>query len=151
MKTIQTVLFTGKTRTTGADAKIVSGNHEGKVNIHMTVPGSPAAPAYLIDDVSNHPTAEQLFAGAWSACYIGAVGIVAAQKKVSLPADTTVEIEVDVGIAGNEYLLQARITLIAPGIAPDVALALAHEADAICPYSKATSGNIKVALNVVTN
>jgi organic hydroperoxide reductase OsmC/OhrA len=69
---------------------------------------------------------------------------------VTLPADTAVEIEVDLGLGGNEYFLQARINLIVPGIDHDVATAIAHGADAMCPYSKATRGNIDVALNVVT-
>jgi Ohr subfamily peroxiredoxin len=150
MGKIQKVLATGKTRTTGSDAAVISGNHEGKLNINLTVPGSSAAPAYPFEAVVPHPTAEQLFAGAWSACYIAAVGIAAKEKKVTLPADTAVEIEVDLGLSGNEYLIQARINLIVPGIAPDVATAIAHAADNLCPYSKATRGNIDVALNVVT-
>jgi Ohr subfamily peroxiredoxin len=149
MSKIQKVLVTGKTRTTGFDAEVISGNHEGKLNINLTVPGNSAARTYLFA-VDAHPTAEQLFAGAWSACYIAAVGIVAKQKNVTLPADTAVEIEVDLGLGGNEYFLQARINLIVPGIDHDVATAIAHGADAMCPYSKATRGNIDVALNVVT-
>jgi Ohr subfamily peroxiredoxin len=150
MSKIQKVLITGKTRTTGTDAEVISGNHEGKLNINLSVPGNSAARTYLFEAVDAHPTAEQLFAGAWSACYIAAVGIVAKQKNVTLPADTAVEIEVDLGLGGNEYFLQARINLIVPGIDHDVATAIAHGADAMCPYSKATRGNIDVALNVVT-
>jgi Ohr subfamily peroxiredoxin len=150
MSNIQKVLVTGKTRTTGRDAEVISGNHEGKLNINLSVPGNNAARAYLFEGIEAHPTAEQLFAGAWSACYIAAVGIVAKQKNVTLPADTAVEIEVDLGVGGNEYFLQARINLIVPGIDHDVATAIAHGADAMCPYSKATHGNIDVTLNVVT-
>jgi Ohr subfamily peroxiredoxin len=150
MPKIQKVLATGKTRTTGTDAGVVSGNHEGKLNINLTVPGSSSAPAYPFDAVVAHPTAEQLFAGAWSACYIAAVGIAAKEKKVTLPANTAVEIEVDLGLSGSEYLIQARLSLIAPGISPEVATEIAHRADALCPYSKATRGNIDVVLNVVT-
>ncbi|WP_020654606.1 Ohr family peroxiredoxin [Massilia niastensis] len=150
MSKIKQVLATGKTRTIGSDAEIISGNHEGKLNINLSVPGNSAAPSYLFDEVGAHPTAEQLFAGAWSACYIAAVGIVAKQKQVILPADTAVEIEVDLGAGGNEYFLQARLTLIVPGLDHEVATAVAHAADAMCPYSKATRGNIDVALNVIT-
>jgi osmotically inducible protein OsmC len=150
MSKIHQVLVTGKTRTTGSDNQVISGNHEGKLNINLSVPGNNAARAYLFDEVGAHPTAEQLFAGAWSACYIAAVGIVAKQKKVTLPADTAVEIEVDLGVGGNEYFLQARLNLIVPGLDHEVATAIAHDADAMCPYSKATRGNIDVTLNVVT-
>jgi Ohr subfamily peroxiredoxin len=150
MSKIQKVLVTGKTRTTGTDAEVISGNHEGKLNISLTAPGNSAARAHLFEAIEAHPTAEQLFAGAWSACYISAVGIVAKQKKVTLPADTAVEIEVDLGMGGNEYFIQARLSLIVPGIDHDVATAIAQGADALCPYSKATHGNIDVTLNVVT-
>ena len=97
-----------------------------------------------------HPTAEQLFAGAWSACYTAAVGLVADEMNVVLPSDLSVDIEVDLGQTGPAYFLQARLTLRVPGLSNDVATTLAHTADQICPYSKATRGNIDVALNVLT-
>jgi osmotically inducible protein OsmC len=148
MRKIAKVLLTGKTQTTASDARILTGNHEGNVNLNLSAPGNGAT--YTFAAVAPHPTAEQLFAGAWSACYIAAVGITATEMQVALPADTAVAIEVDLGLSGNEYLLQARLTLRVPGLAPEVAQALAHAADAICPYSKATRGNIDVALNVLT-
>jgi len=151
MSKITKVLTTGKTRTTGSDSAVFSGNHEGKLDIHLSAPGNSAVREHHFAAIEAHPTAEQLFAGAWSACYSAAVGIVAKQMKVALPADTAVEIEVDLGLGGNEYFIQARLNLIVPGIAHDVATAIAHGADAMCPYSKATKGNIDVALNVVTD
>jgi Ohr subfamily peroxiredoxin len=101
--------------------------------------------------VQPHPTAEQLFAGAWSACFTGAVAFTANQKKIVLPPDTAVDIEVDLVLAGSEYLLQARINLYLPGMDQEVANAIAHAADQMCPYSKATRGNIDVVLNAVTS
>jgi lipoyl-dependent peroxiredoxin len=150
MTKIAKVLLTGKTYTTASDARIISGKHDGNINIKLSAPGNSAAHAYEFATVQPHPTAEQLFAGAWSACYIAAVGITAKEMKLILPADTAVSIEVDLGLAGTEYLLQARLSLRVPGLAPEVATALAHGADAICPYSKATRGNIDVALDVLT-
>lgn len=150
MSKITQVITTGKTRTTGTDAAVFSGNHEGKLDIHLSAPGNSAVRVHQFDAIEAHPTAEQLFAGAWSACYSAAVGIVAKQMKVALPADTAVEIEVDLGLGGNEYFIQARLNLIAPGVDHEVATRIAHGADAICPYSKATKGNIDVVLNVTT-
>ncbi|MGB9989011.1 Ohr family peroxiredoxin [Pseudoduganella rhizocola] len=150
MSKITKVLATGKTRTTGSDSAVFSGNHEGKLDIQLSAPGNSTARTHHFAAIEAHPTAEQLFAGAWSACYSAAVGIVAKQMKVALPADTAVEIEVDLGLGGNEYFIQARLNLIVPGIAHELATAIAHGADAMCPYSKATKGNIDVVLNVVT-
>ena len=150
MSKIQKVLVTGKTHTTASDAAIISGNHEGNVDIKLSSPGNSAAREHVFAAIQPHPTAEQLFAGAWSACFIGAVSFVAKEMEVTLPAETAVDIEVDLGMTGNEFFLQARINLNLPGIAPDVATAIAHAADAMCPYSKATRGNIDVALKVFT-
>ncbi|WP_370659683.1 OsmC family protein [Massilia polaris] len=91
-----------------------------------------------------------MFAGAWSACYSAAVGLVAKEKNVVLPANTAIDIEVDLGVTGNAYFLQARINLVAPGLDQEVAYAIAHEADQICPYSKAVRGNIGVVLKAIT-
>jgi Ohr subfamily peroxiredoxin len=150
MSKIQKILVTGKTHTTASDAGGISRSHDGNLDIQLSAPGNGAAREHVFAAIQPHPTAEQLFAGAWSACYITAVGIVAKENKVVLPPDTSVDIEVDLGQTGSEYFLQARINLNVPGIAPDVATAIAHAADAMCPYSKATRGNIDVALNVIT-
>ena len=56
--------------------------------------------------------------------------------------------KVDLGIAGSAYLLQARLHVVLPGLPQSVAEAVAHAADEICPYSKATRGNIDVSLTV---
>jgi Ohr subfamily peroxiredoxin len=150
MTKIAKVLLTGKTHTTASDARILSGDHTGNIDMKLSAPGNSAAPVYGFPAVAPHPTAEQLFAGAWSACYIAAVGLTAKEMKLALPTDTSVAIEVDLGLAGAAYQLQARLTLRVPGLDHEAATALAHGADAICPYSKATRGNIDVTLTVLT-
>ncbi|WP_160109446.1 Ohr family peroxiredoxin [Pseudomonas izuensis] len=149
MSKIEKVLASGKTHTTHNSAGYTSRGHNGSLDIELSSPGS-ATPAHLFTGVQPHPKAEQLFAGAWSACYIAAVGLAAQQLKVTLPADTAVDIEVDLGQTGAEYFLQARLTLRAPGLEQDIATEMAHIAHSICPYSKATRNNIDVTLNVVT-
>ena len=74
----------------------------------------------------------------------------AARKKVKLPADLAIDIEVDLGTADGGYLLQARLNVSLPGIERDVAQALVDGAHQECPYSKATHGNINVVTNVTT-
>jgi osmotically inducible protein OsmC len=150
MSNITKVLATGKTRTTPVDSAIFSGNPEGQLNLQLTTPGNPSGRVFDIDATQPHPFAEQLFAGAWSACYSGAVGLAAKEKKVTLPADTHVEIEVDLGAGTGGYFLQARLTVFAPGADHAAVTEVAHFADAICPYSKAVRGNIDVVINVVT-
>lgn len=148
MTKIDKVLFTGKTHTTASNGGAASAH--GKLDINLTTPGNRTAPQYAYEAVQSHPTAEQLFAGAWSACYIAALGLAAKELNVEVPANLSVEIEVDLGMTGAEYFLQGRITANLPGVAQEAAQAVAQRADDICPYSKATRGNIAVALNVVT-
>lgn len=149
MSKIDKVLATGKTHTTVSAAGKTSRGHSGSLDIVLSSPGN-ATPAHVFSNTQPHPTAEQLFAGAWSACYTAAVGLVAKDLNVALPAETSVDIEVDLGQTGQAYFLQARLTLRVPGLSNELATKLAHTADQICPYSKATRGNIDVALNVIT-
>ena len=147
MAKIEKVLFTGKTHTVvNRDPSAQRGQH-GVVDIKLSAPGGEN---HEFIAAEPHPTAEQLFAGAWSACYITALGIAASLKKVTLPPDASVDIQVDVGQTGPGWFLGAQFTVRLPGVAQDVAEALAHTAHQICPYSKAVHGNIELALNVVT-
>ncbi|MBD2838746.1 Ohr family peroxiredoxin [Pseudomonas sp. JM0905a] len=149
MSQIEKVLFTGKTHTTVAHPEGASRNDHGRVDIQLSAPrGAGANQDLRFEATLPHPTAEQLFAGAWSACYISAIGLVAQQRKVALPKDLAVEIEVDLGLTGNAYFLQARFNVSVPGVEQEVAEAIAREAHEVCPYSKATHGNIDVATTV---
>lgn len=65
-----------------------------------------------------------------------------------LPAETAIDAEVDLGMIGGAYGLQARLNISLPGLDADVAHALIDEAHQTCPYSKATRGNIAVELNL---
>ena len=77
------------------------------------------------------------------------MGVAAAQKKVALPADRAVDAEVDLGTNDGGYLLRARLNVSLPGLDREVAREIVDAAHQICPYSKATRGNIDVAINLV--
>ncbi|HEY3048864.1 MAG TPA: Ohr family peroxiredoxin [Polaromonas sp.] len=144
---IQTVLLTGKTHTT-ASRREGAPRGDDRIDIQLSTPGN-AGNEIVFTAVQLHPTAEQLFAGAWSACYTGALGLAAKSMKVALPPDMSVDIEVDLGKTGDAYFIQARIDVRMPGVARDVAEAIAHAAHDACPYSKAVHGNIDVVTKVV--
>ncbi|HEV7279730.1 MAG TPA: organic hydroperoxide resistance protein [Pirellulaceae bacterium] len=133
------VLYTAKTHTTGGrDGEARS--LDGRLEVKLSSPGAPGT--------GTNP--EQLFAAGWSACFIGAMGVAAAERKVRLPADRAVDAEVDLGQdADGGYLLRARLNVSLPGLDRDVAESIVHAAHEICPYSKATRGNIDVDLNVI--
>ena len=138
MITIENVLYTGKTRTTGGRDGSARSSDEQLV-VKLSPPGSVHA--------GTNP--EQLFAAGWSACFIGAMGLAAGKRKLRLPTDTAVDAEVDLGMTGDAYFLQARLNISLPGLDPELARLIVDEAHQTCPYSKATRGNINVVMTVV--
>src|SRR5215207_6696739 len=98
MTTIDKVLYTAKTHTTGGRDG-ASRTSDGRLDIKLSSPGT----------ASGGTNPEQLFAAGWSACFIGAMGVAASKMKVALPADRAVDAEVDLGLTENEYLLRARL------------------------------------------
>lgn len=137
MTTIDKVLYTGKTHTTGG-REGASRSSDSRLDIKLSPPGSSGA--------GTNP--EQLFAAGWSACFIGAIGLAAGKRKIALPADLAVDAEVDLGTTDGAYFLQARLNVSLPGLAPELARELVEEAHQTCPYSKATRGNIGVELRI---
>jgi Ohr subfamily peroxiredoxin len=127
------VLFTGKTHTTaGPDG--AGSSSDGFLDIRLPEP---------------HPAAENLFGVAWSACYLGALGLAAAKKQIKLPPDAAVDAEIHLNMADGAFYLSAILNVSLPGLDREVAEELAQTAHGICPYSKATHGNIAVETNVV--
>ena len=96
-----------------------------------------------------HPAAENFFGAAWSGCFMGAIGLAAAQKKVALPEQPSVDATIDLVMEGGEFFLRAKLDVTVPGIEIGLARELVHVAHEICPYSKATRGNIDVQVNVL--
>ena len=138
MSQIEKVLYTAKTHTTGGRDG-ASRTSDGRLDVKLSAPGATGA--------GTNP--EQLFAAGWSACFLSAIGLAAAQRKVSLPADRAIDAEVDLGTNEGGYLLRARLNVSLPGLDREVAQALVDAAHQLCPYSKATRGNIDVSLNLV--
>lgn len=134
----ETLLYTGKVRTVGGrDGK--SRSSDGRLDILLSTPGAPGS--------GTNP--EQLFAAGWSACFEGAMGRAAREMKIALPVDPVIDAEVDLNTVGGGYFLRARLNVSLPGVDRDVAQRLVESAHRICPYSKATRGNVEVAINLV--
>ena len=143
----------------GKDRKVLaSGNAHAAINREPNVkPGAldlklSAAGVENLDFVADdlHPRAEQLFSGAWAACYITVFGRVASMKKVTLPSDYSGDIQVTIGSAGAGYCVGAQFTVRVPGLATEVVEELTHLTHQQCPYSKSVHGNIKVSTTIVT-
>jgi osmotically inducible protein OsmC len=92
---------------------------------------------------------EQFFAGRSSACFPGAIGVAAAQRKIALPPDRAIAAEVGLGTNEGGDILRARLDVSLPGLDREVARGLVEAAHQTCPYSKATRGNIDVTISLV--
>jgi osmotically inducible protein OsmC len=136
---LDNVLYTGKTHTTSGGRDGEARSDDGRLDIKLSRPGS----------AGNGTNPEQLFAAGWSACFIGAMGRAAGAQKVTLPADLSVDAEVDLGTAGEAFFLQARLNVHLPGLDGNTARSIVDAAHQLCPYSKATRGNIDVEINLV--
>jgi lipoyl-dependent peroxiredoxin len=67
----------------------------------------------------------------------------------ALPSGVAVDAEVDLGPSEGAYGLAARLNVTLPGMDRQAAQALVDGAHQVCPYSRATRGNIDVAIKVV--
>src|SRR6516162_8090664 len=96
------LLYTAKAHTTGGREGGASRTSDGRLDVKLSVPGTPG----------NGTNPEQLFAVGWSACFLSAVKLVAAQMKVRLSPDTAVDPEVDLCTNDDGYFLKARLNVI---------------------------------------
>ncbi|WP_435609180.1 organic hydroperoxide resistance protein [Pseudomonas knackmussii] len=132
---LEKVLYTAQTRTTGGrDGRGQS--TDGSLDLPLSPPGSGRP--------GTNP--EQLFAIGWSACFIGAMRRAAQTLDIRVPADVAVAAEVSLGnTADGGFALAAQLTVELPGLSAEDKQRLVDAAHQLCPYSKATRGNIDVS------
>ncbi len=95
----------------------------------------------------NGTNPEQLFAAGYSACFLGALGLVARNQGVKL-GEHSLDAEVDLIKDETSFHVGVRLKLNAPELDRETAEKLLHAAHEVCPYSKATRGNVQVDLEV---
>jgi len=132
------VIYTARTRTTGGRNHGIARSCDGQLDIKLATPGSPG--------IGTNP--EQLFAAGWSACFETAIALAARKSRIIL-GEVTIDAEVDLHRTDStDYFLSARFYISIHGIDRTVAHDLVQQAEQLCPYSKATRGNIDVTLNL---
>jgi osmotically inducible protein OsmC len=131
------VLYTAKTDATGGrDGQ--GRSDDGRIEVKLSPPGQ---------GTGTNP--EQLFGIGYSACFLGAMKAVAPKVKATIPADTSIAAEVDLGPTSLGYGISVRLNVSLPGMERAAAEQLVAEAHKVCPYSNATRGNIDVKIQVV--
>jgi osmotically inducible protein OsmC len=136
------MLYTAEAVSTGDGRNGHVTSSDGRLDLDLAMP-----PALGGSGQGANP--EQLFASGYAACFHSALRLVAHQVKADV-TDSTVTARVGIGHDEDEALglavtLLIRLPHVAPGTAKELALAAHH----VCPYSRATRGNIPVELQTV--
>lgn len=139
---VEKVLYRAQaTATGGRDGRAVSS--DGILDVKLVTPKDLGGAG------GEGTNPEQLFAAGYSACFLGALKLVASREKVSLPDDTNIQGTVGIGPIPDGFGIEVELKISVPGMARDQAQALVDKAHIVCPYSNATRGNVDVTLTVV--
>lgn len=115
---------------------------DGVIKVDLSVPKEMGGPGK-----AGATNPEQLFAVAYAACFGGAVELVAGQQKIAHQG-----VKVDSAVTFNKgdagFFLSVVLSVAIAGVDRATAEKLVAEANTVCPYSKATKGNIGVELKV---
>ncbi|MBU5266047.1 organic hydroperoxide resistance protein [Virgibacillus proomii] len=134
---MENVIFTSTaTAKNGRDGHVQS--DDGLIDLALVNPAN--------DKQARGSNPEQLFAAAYSACYDGALHLVASKEKKKIDSETTAAVSLLKDSEDNGFKIAVELTIKIKGVEQSEAEELAKKAHQVCPYSKATRGNIDVQL-----
>ena len=130
------VIYTAEAHVTGGRENGHGRTSDGALEVDLALPGT--------DKAGTNP--EQLFAVGYAACFEGALGAVGRRAKVEL-GEVSVESKVDLVTSEDRaFDVAVRMDVTLPGIEDgEQAKELVAKAHHVCPYSRATRGNIDVS------
>ncbi|MEV1083838.1 organic hydroperoxide resistance protein [Streptomyces sp. NPDC050211] len=129
------VLYTAvATAENGRDGRVAA--DDGKLDVIVNPPKE-------MGGSGSGTNPEQLFAAGYSACFQGALGVVARQENVDV-SGSTVTAKVGIGKGADGFGIIVEISAHIPHVDAATARSLVEKAHLVCPYSKATRGNITV-------
>ena len=136
-----TTLYTAHAHVTGGRDGAAK-TDDGKLDVKLAPPKELGG-----NGAGTNP--EQLFAAGYAACVIGAMRLVAGNEKIAVPQGLAIDADVSLGKDSQDHFRLAVVFNIAlPGMDKAAADALVAKAHEVCPYSRATRGNIDVTFHV---
>ncbi|WP_409288514.1 organic hydroperoxide resistance protein [Peribacillus sp. SCS-37] len=135
------VLFTAKATSRGGREGTVRSD-DGVIDFQL------ASPKALNGDGGNGTNPEALFAAGYAACFNSALGLVAGKQKVKVEPVVAAEVSLLKDESDGGFKLGVVLNVDVEGISQEEAQSLVEQAHQVCPYSKATRGNIDVQLKV---
>ncbi|MFJ6750512.1 MULTISPECIES: organic hydroperoxide resistance protein [unclassified Streptomyces] len=140
IQTVDVVYTAVATAENGRDGRVAS--DDGKLDVVVNPPKEQGG-----SGAGTNP--EQLFAAGYSACFQGALSVVARQEKADVSGSrVTAHVGIGKTPAGG-FGLKVEISASIPNVDAATAKDLVEKAHQVCPYSSATRGNIEVTLTVV--
>ena len=139
MSTIQPLYTAHATSRGGRGGNVKS--DDGLIDLNLTVPKSMGG------DGKTGSNPEQLFAAGYSACFAGAVGVVARTQNIAV-GGFTISADVTIGKDETGFGIAAKLIGSFPELSKEQAQKVMEAAHQVCPYSNATRGNIDVQLAV---
>jgi Ohr subfamily peroxiredoxin len=136
-----TVLYTAEAVSSGDGRNGHVVTSDGKLDLGLAFP-----PELGGSGAGTNP--EQLFAAGYAACFHSALRLVAGRQHAAL-GDSTVTAQVGIGPEGEAFGLVITLVIHVPGMEREKIREFAEEAHQVCPYSRATRGNISVELRVL--
>jgi osmotically inducible protein OsmC len=132
-------LYTAVATANGRDGRAVSS--DGQLDLPLAMP-----PALGGSGKGTNP--EQLFAAGYAACFASALGMIGRQAKVDT-GDISITAEVGIGKDETSFALAVTLRVELPeALDTETGQQLVKQAHEVCPYSKATRGNVPVTLVV---
>jgi lipoyl-dependent peroxiredoxin len=135
------VLYTAEATSSGDGRNGHVASSDGKVDLDLAFPPEMGGTG----DGSNP---EQLFAAGYAACFHSALRLVAGKQHAQL-GDSTVTAQVGIGPEGDAFELVVTLVIHVPGMERETVREFAEAAHQVCPYSRATRGNVSVELRVL--
>jgi lipoyl-dependent peroxiredoxin len=135
------VLYTAEATSTGDGRNGHVRSSDGRIDLDLAMPPE-------MGGTGDGTNPEQLFAAGYAACFHSALRLVSRRQGVD-PGASTVTGQVGIGPEGDAFGLVVTLVIHIPGLEREQARDLADAAHQVCPYSRATRGNISVELRLL--
>ncbi|MFG6150455.1 organic hydroperoxide resistance protein [Halobacillus sp. B23F22_1] len=131
------VMFTSHATASGGREGHVKSD-DGIIDVNLVMPGSG-------NEEGSNP--EQLFAAGYSACFDGALNLMASNQDKDIESETKADVSLIKDESDDGFKIGVILNVSVKGVSQEEAEKLVKDAHDFCPYSKATRGNIDVELN----
>lgn len=134
------IVYTAEALSTGDGRNGRGRSSDGKLDVALAMPPEMGGSG----DGANP---EQLFAVGYAACFHSALRMIGREAKADM-SDSAVGSRVSLVSDDPSFKLAVELEITLPHVDGDTARELTEKAHQVCPYSKATRGNIDVKLTV---